>query len=408
MRPSLRHLSGLVSLAVVLLGCGSDDPAAPAPVPESLAIVDGDDQWAVRGDAIPSPLRVRVVGTDGQPLRGATVQWAVVSGEGVLAPAQSVTGDDGEAETTVAVVGSLGAVIVSATVTGVTPVVFTLTGQDPCEVEYAKVLTLGAPHSGSLAPLDCVAHAGQLHDLFLFTLPTAKAVTVTYQSTAFDPEFELFAPSVPWFWYYGDSVNATRQARMKAILPAATYLLVATMPTPGPTGPYQLRVDNASTEQTGCEFVLVYLETTSAQKLSGTDCAGEGGRHEDRFAVVLMIGEPLVVTATAGAFAPRIRILLGDEVLAATDATAPGAASVTYVSDRFDLFWVHVSGVAAGATGDYTLDMSYPPLMRVEAAAASLRRVPAFGGAALSASPGGVELVKPARSEPILRFPPRE
>ena len=45
--------------------------------------------------ALPQPLVVRALLADGRPLQGATVRWTAGSGEGVLTPAEGVTGSTG-------------------------------------------------------------------------------------------------------------------------------------------------------------------------------------------------------------------------------------------------------------------------------------------------------------------------
>ena len=117
----------LLSGAVVAgsLTCSSDigDPASR---PASLAKAGGDGQVGMVERPLPSPLVVRVEDSDGRPLEGVTVSWAV-GGGGSVDRAEVSTGPDGTAAvqrilgtepgvlTTTAAAGDLPAVIFTST-----------------------------------------------------------------------------------------------------------------------------------------------------------------------------------------------------------------------------------------------------------------------------------------------------
>jgi alpha-tubulin suppressor-like RCC1 family protein len=71
------------------------------------------------------------MGSNDQPLAGATVQWSVTQGQATLEPAQSTTDAGGHAETRVTIGGTPGSIVVSAVVQDVTPVTFSITALDP-------------------------------------------------------------------------------------------------------------------------------------------------------------------------------------------------------------------------------------------------------------------------------------
>ena len=66
-----------------------------------LTPVDGDGQIANPGQRFGKPLSVRVAAPDGSPVAGATVNFSVVAGSGVLDASQTVTGRDGIAQTAI-------------------------------------------------------------------------------------------------------------------------------------------------------------------------------------------------------------------------------------------------------------------------------------------------------------------
>ena len=86
----------LLSLFLIsgIAGCGSD-ATAPAASP-AISTVNGADQSGFAGDALPTPLAVRVT-SGGTPMAGDTVHWQVVSGRGSLSAPFSITDDDGNA-----------------------------------------------------------------------------------------------------------------------------------------------------------------------------------------------------------------------------------------------------------------------------------------------------------------------
>jgi uncharacterized protein (TIGR03437 family) len=99
--------------------------------PESVAQVarvKGDGQTGPVGSTLPVPLSVQVNGTSGMPFPGVTVNYAITSTTGGrLSAAQTVTGADGVAGVSLTLPAVVGAVTVTATVTGFPPVTFTAT-----------------------------------------------------------------------------------------------------------------------------------------------------------------------------------------------------------------------------------------------------------------------------------------
>jgi hypothetical protein len=115
-------------VAALLLGaaiaCGDSTSPDKRVLPRSLDKVSGDEQSVVRGHTIDLPLTVRVVGSDGKPLAGATVQWSLLSGQARLPAKETATNASGEAQALVSEIATIGQLFVSATVADVAPVVF--------------------------------------------------------------------------------------------------------------------------------------------------------------------------------------------------------------------------------------------------------------------------------------------
>lgn len=129
-----RCLEILIVLGAFLQEACSDGtgltPPPPPPSPQELQKVSGDGQITIPSSTT-APLRVRVMGSDGQPFAGANVQWSITEGQANLDPTQSTTGANGEAETRVTVGGTAGPIVVRASVEPLASVSFSLTVTAP-------------------------------------------------------------------------------------------------------------------------------------------------------------------------------------------------------------------------------------------------------------------------------------
>ena len=96
-------------------------------LPTQLRIVSGDKQSGPAGTLLPGQLVVSVLGPTGLAVSGATVSFAVSSGTATLSASSAVTGANGQAGVSLTLGANTGAVAVTATVTGLTPVTFNLT-----------------------------------------------------------------------------------------------------------------------------------------------------------------------------------------------------------------------------------------------------------------------------------------
>jgi hypothetical protein len=338
-------------------GIGPDNKLA---TPRELLKVAGDSQSVLRGGNMALPLRVRVIGSDGLPLAGATVQWKAVDGLHEMRPLQSTTNASGEAETLVTVVQTIGEFSVSATSPGLFPVTFSLFGLDPCDFANGIQMSLGTTRSGTLDMMDCLAHGDRFHDLYWFTLASQEAVLMRLRSPSFDPTLELYPPA-NWYFVRSDTVNASRDAEVKAILPAGTYGLVASSFDPDATGSYQLGLSVTPQSVDACEFVLAFTGITTTQNLASTDCqvpVSSANRFEDRFALIIDDGETVTVTATSTAYAPYLQLERQGEVVAESNSSASGTATITFTSNTFAFYYIHASSALELQQGAYNLSIS--------------------------------------------------
>ena len=130
MRTTRLALIALAGLLPAVMTCGGDStgPSLPA----ALSRVGGDGQSAAVGQALSSPLVVKVVDASGSAVQGVAVTWAVASGGGSLSPSSSTTDAQGLASTTWTlglIAGSNSATARVAGAAAITPVSFTATAQ---------------------------------------------------------------------------------------------------------------------------------------------------------------------------------------------------------------------------------------------------------------------------------------
>ena len=97
--------------------------------PRTLAKVSGDGQQEAAGAALAEPFVVSVLDQNGSAFPGATVNFAVTSGDGTLSATTATTDANGRAATTLTLGRELGANTVTARVAELDPVTFTATGQ---------------------------------------------------------------------------------------------------------------------------------------------------------------------------------------------------------------------------------------------------------------------------------------
>lgn len=146
MHPHIRILPPLLVLLSLVAACG--DSTSP-PAPDSLEVVAGDDQTGTVTTTLGADLEVRVLDGSGTAMADVEVSWDVESGDGTVSPATAETDADGRARTAWTLGPSAGTQRVTASVDGVSPVVFDAEAEaaSPAEVERSS----GSERTGTVA-----------------------------------------------------------------------------------------------------------------------------------------------------------------------------------------------------------------------------------------------------------------
>jgi hypothetical protein len=94
----------------------------------SVIIKDaGDNQTAPRSTQLPEPFTVLVANQFGQSLKNVTVTWSILSGGGSLSETSNKTIEGGVSSVTYTTGPTAGTATIQARVSGISPVVFTVT-----------------------------------------------------------------------------------------------------------------------------------------------------------------------------------------------------------------------------------------------------------------------------------------
>jgi hypothetical protein len=125
-------VEGAITVEAAVAGVGTVnfslmvEEDVPDPEATALVIVSGDGQ-TLEPSELSAALVVRVDDQDTNPFEGAEVTFAIASGDGTLTSTTETTAANGQASTTVTAGTTEGALTISATVAGLTPVTFNLT-----------------------------------------------------------------------------------------------------------------------------------------------------------------------------------------------------------------------------------------------------------------------------------------
>lgn len=117
-----------------------------------LQTVSGNNQTTLINTAFPNPLIVQVNGSNGSPLAGVPVQFAVTSGTATLSSGSATTGSNGQASVTATAGGTAGTVTVTVTA-GAYSQTFSLTISPPGPILTSATFENGADfQKNSLSP----------------------------------------------------------------------------------------------------------------------------------------------------------------------------------------------------------------------------------------------------------------
>jgi hypothetical protein len=351
---------------LVLLGAAACGDGQEPIRPETLIVHAGNNQNGPAGVALPSPLQVQLTGSDGLPFIGATVQWAVVTGGATVSPTTSTTDDTGVASTTLTLGSTLGTVVVTATVSGITPVSFNAVAIDVCAETAAY--TVGATVDGTLASTDCRLTDGTYADQFTFTITESQSLRFTLTSTVLNPFLSLVDATDRPIAFNDDVSQANRNSSFRVFLAPGAYVIGAGGFGPSDLGAYQLTSLVATDDITGCEVFATWLMrgVQATQALTAEDCELEDTDgnvyYGDPYFIHLPQGANIVVTQTSTVIDTYLELYrvtsTGFEFVAVNDDESAGVTNSRLVPDPIALAGIYMllpSSALPVETGAYTL-----------------------------------------------------
>ena len=322
--------------------------------PAAITAISAVNQTALPGTPVPEAPAVQVSDQTGQPLAGAVVTFAVTSGGGQLGTTTATTNASGQASAGSWTLGTTpGAQTVTATVSGLSPVTFNATAQDPCSVRTAY--TLFTTVQGSLAASDCLLEGDYFVDLYSVNLPTAQMVEFRMNSSQVDAWLELYDGQGNLVAGNDDDVGTNAAVRVFA--PSGNYFVAASSAFSDEVGTYQLSSATFSGNANCLEYWLIPGLSINGT-IAASDC--DLGTFTDEYLVVLRGGQSITIRMESTEMDPVVELYNVQGTLVASDDDSGGGttALLTYTATQTNLFVLDATTFTAGATGTYTLTVT--------------------------------------------------
>ncbi|MBY0490165.1 MAG: Ig-like domain-containing protein [Gemmatimonadaceae bacterium] len=171
---SVRLAALLAALAAsALVSACSRESTAPTAVPTTIVVQAGNNQTAVAGQPLATPLSVVVTDAAGKGVKGYRVDWDLGAASGTLSARSSTTDGSGIATTTWTMGPTIGTARVAAQVNGLNPAVFTAT-----VIAGPVASVVATPEATALGVGDTIRVRGSVRDAFGNTI-AGQTITFT-------------------------------------------------------------------------------------------------------------------------------------------------------------------------------------------------------------------------------------
>ena len=336
-------------LAAFALGCESSvEPTGGIQV----SLQQGAEQGANVGSAVAVAPVVKVLNRHGQPMQGVRVNFGILSGGGSVTGSSVNTDANGLATLGSWTLGSVGTNELTASVSGVTPLVITAVGR------CVAGTTLGIDESaaGNLSSSDCQFADGAYTDRYTFTTTVQRAVRFSQTSASVNSFLELQGPANV-VAFNNDTPSSTNSS-FKALLAPGSYDLNPSSVAAAQSGAYTVSAAAAPESETGCEVVFAVRGVETVQTLASTDCVSDGYRY-DAIAVYMHAGRLYTITMNSPTFDTYLQ-LVDYENSALVDenddvSTSNTNARISYRPTKSGFYLIAAQGATLTGLGNYTL-----------------------------------------------------
>ncbi|KPK01330.1 MAG: hypothetical protein AMS20_13810, partial [Gemmatimonas sp. SG8_28] len=274
--------------------------------PDTVIVVSGSGQAAEAGTSLPEALVVAVLDSAGNPIPDVAVEWGTL--DGTISPATGTTDADGQAQATWTLGVNALTQTATATVSGLTPAIFTATATFP-NPSILLALQQGTDRirlaDSALMDVTLTAPAGVDGVVLNFAVDDPSVVGLDTTDLSIPPN-----GTTTQLWLYGvaqgtTTVRATAAGYADGALSVLVTVQVLSMPT----------------------ALNVPFGSTASLPLQISAPAGAGG-----VTVTLVSDNP----AAVGVATPTVTIPEGQQTVNATlSGVAPGAATVTGTTVEF-------------------------------------------------------------------------
>ena len=329
--------------------------------PSALRKLEGDDQYAAPGTAVPIRPAVRVVDAYENALVGVGVTFSVGNEDGTLTGAAVTTDSRGIAAVGSWTLGSREEQRLTVRSAALAPVVFIAGAvQRTATCPVSGALSAGIPTSSELSARSCRDADGRLLETFFMVARAGEAYEFTLTSSAFDSYLELRdARGRPVAGSVSDGLSQIR-SRLKVLLPAGVFTVVATTARPAAEGKFSLTYGPASPDVSGCEATgIVRGVTTAKQSITQADCVVSPTRSEDRYRVWAARGASLYISLEDWSYSEQaFEVTDGSgRVLAASQSISDYDYGATFIAPAEGYYIIRVLGGSYDWGIEYTLSV---------------------------------------------------
>ena len=349
MRIQSRSCLATLVLAGLALGCEhSVEPTGRI----AIRLEQGSAQGANVGSAVAVAPVVKVVNANDQPVPGVRVNFAIASGGGSVSGTSVNTDANGLAAIGSWTLGSVGENQLTATVTGVEPLVIVAVGR--C-VE-GTVIAIDETLAGNLSSTDCRFANGEFTDRYTFTTTVQRAVRFSQASSTINSFLELQGPGN--VVAFNNNLPSSNDAGFKVILAPGSYDLNPSSEAAAQSGAYTVAAAAAPESETGCEIVFAVPGVETVQTLASTDCVSEGYRY-DAISVYMHAGRTYTITMNSPTFNTYLQLInyASGALVEENDNLGPSNtnARIIYRPTTSAFHIIAAQGATTTALGNYTL-----------------------------------------------------